>query len=82
MKHLNQNKMVYNITPKEKAIELFNKFRTIPPSSPYTGIDDPEAKQCTLIAIDEILNNVLIGIDLSPTWGNYWNKVKEELIKL
>jgi hypothetical protein len=65
---------------KEKAQELFLKFRQIPPCSPYTGIDDGEAKQCALVAVDEILNAVNwhnMEADL-----NYWNGVKQEIINL
>jgi hypothetical protein len=47
---------------------------------PYTTTFD--AKQCALIAVDEIINNVLVGIDLASTWGNYWYEVKQEIEKL
>lgn len=40
------------------------------------------AKKCTIIAVDEINDNVLIGIDLPSTWGNYWQRVKQEIEKL
>jgi hypothetical protein len=67
------------MTPKEKALELVNKFINymVPP---YTTTFD--AKQCALIAVDEIINNVLVGIDLASTWGNYWYEVKQEIEKL
>jgi hypothetical protein len=61
---------------KEKAKELFLKFRQIPPFSPYTGIDDGEAKQCALIAVDEILDY----IQEEDNW--YWQDVKHEIEKL
>jgi hypothetical protein len=73
------------MTPKEKAKELFLKFRQIPPSSPYTGVDDGEAKQCSLIAVDVIL------IDCgAKDWSgdeacegkNYWEEVKKQIEKL
>lgn len=79
------------MTAKDKAGELFLKFRQIPPCSPYTGVDDGEAKQCALIAVDEILNSSpslpMLGdggylyedIELSK---NYWEDVKSELEKL
>ena len=40
------------MTSEEKAKELFLKFRQIPPSSPYTGIDDGEAKECVKLLIN------------------------------
>ena len=43
------------MTPKEKAEELFNKFFT--PSTQKDLITRSHAKQCALIAVDEILNN-------------------------
>ena len=72
------------ITPKEKALELFLKFRQIPPSSPYTGVDDDEAKQCAIVAVDEILD--IDCCDMSEEHFNnhieYWQEVKSELEKL
>jgi hypothetical protein len=73
------------MTPKEKATELINKFR---PHSKYWDcyndepLEENHAKKCALIAVDEILNNVLVGIDLASTWGNYWQEVKQEIEKL
>ena len=72
------------MTPKEKAKELYWKY--------YQNISDtsfPEetAKQCALIAVDEILN---LGFDIrcdatercvSPVM-NYWQEVKQEIEKL
>jgi len=66
------------MTSEEKAKELFNKFRQIPPSSPYTGVDDGEAKQCALIAVNEILS---FTIDHCCEYQNrkYWEEVKQEI---
>ena len=73
------------MTPKEKAEELFNKYcyaiRTEETDSAYwTNII--YAKQCALIAVDEILNrkNFLISIPLKDI--EYWNQVKNEINKL
>jgi len=39
-----------------------------------------DAKQCALIAVDEILNNKSI---IKTNWDiNYWNEVKTEIEKL
>lgn len=69
------------MTPKEKAVQLFNKFcyaigtgRT--DSGYYTNII--YAKQCALIAVDEILSLLF----LSQAEINYWQQVKTELSNL
>ena len=63
------------MTPKEKATQLVDKYS-------FTDDYHTLSKQCALIAVDEIINNVLVGIDLAATWGDYWNKVKQEIEKL
>ena len=79
------------MTPKEKAKELVDKFYQTTPYEAF--IDEPcgigaeykaweQAKECALIAVDEINNNVLVGIDLASTWGNYWQQVKTEIENL
>jgi hypothetical protein len=56
------------MTPKEKAEELKEKC---------------DGYACYAeVAVDEIINNVLVGIDLAATWGDYWVKVKKEIEKL
>ena len=65
------------MTPKEKAIELVNKFLQI-----YEG-RVPQAKQCALICVDEILEShykVLVGV--MPKVSDYWQEVKQEINKL
>jgi hypothetical protein len=46
------------MTPKEKAEELFTTYRfsLSIPNAPLGGLKDNIAKQCALIAVDEILN--------------------------
>ena len=76
------------MTPKGKAKELFLKFRQIPPSSPYTGVDDGEAKQCALIAVDEMLDNNEQCLSRYRTnydricIKEFWLVVKEEIENL
>jgi hypothetical protein len=73
------------MTPKKKAKELFLKFRQIPPFSPYTGIDDGEAKQCALIAVDEIINSNPHSNPLNTevhSTMDFWQRVKIELEKI
>jgi hypothetical protein len=60
--------------PKEKAKELVNKYLQV-----YDG-RVPQAKLCTLILVDEILQ---FGNELGirePMM--YWNSVKQEINKL
>jgi len=61
------------MTPKEKAKELVNKFLQI-----YDG-RVPQAKQCTLICVDEMLEE--LGEELKLAY-NYWQEVKQEINKL
>ena len=66
---------------KEKAKELFDKYcyaiRTEETDSGYfTNII--YAKNCALIAVEEILNN---GFDFTDE-SEYWQEVKKELEKL
>ena len=61
------------MTPKEKSIELVNKFLQI-----YDG-RVPQAKQCTLICVDEMLEE--LGEELKLAY-NYWQEVKQEINKL
>ena len=71
------------MTPKEKAIQLVNKFMSYADSNHYGSI--ASAKQCALIAVDEIL---LIAPEMHMEgFGNltireYYKKVKQEIEKL
>lgn len=60
------------MTSKEKAKELVEKF--IPHSSGNSN--NNEAKQCALIAVDEILENNDDYVN-----NKYWQEVKQELCK-
>ena len=69
------------MTPIEKAKELFDKYcyaiRTEETDSGYfTNII--YAKNCALIAVEEILNN---GFDFTDEY-EYWQEVKTEIEKL
>jgi hypothetical protein len=61
-------------TPQEKAVELLHKFNY--ESKHYLMLD---AKQCALIAVDEILQ--ITWVDKFLTVQDYWNEVKQELTK-
>ena len=68
------------MTPKEKAQELFDKyFNIIDNSHPMTDIS-VSAKECALIAVDEILKNDTIFLYVHHL--DFWKEVKHELEKL
>ena len=72
------------MTPKEKAEKLFNKFIIIDDLSDSTGNSlyfNAHAKQCALIAVDEILDMVKhTPIEFIET--DYWQEVKQEIENL
>lgn len=71
------------MTPKEKAIELYNKmYETgFKPKSVLIRIE--QAKECALIAVDEILDviTVIYDYDYEKLYP-YWENVKKEIEKL
>ena len=76
------------MTPKDKAKELVYKFSQVIPPSKYEAYEDgvkinfdyENAKQCALIAVDEMIEES-IGY-LSIVRNKYWKKVKREIEKL
>ena len=63
------------MTPKEKAIELYNKMYDF-------SIFDESAKQCALIAVDEILDLkhiVTLRRNMHEMELEYWIEVKQEI---
>ena len=69
--------------PKEKAKDLVDKY--IPPTnSDWDLFDIDQAKQCALIAVDEILGTFIIKTnpDFSCYEIEYWKEVKQEIEKL
>ena len=74
--------------PKEKAEKLFNKFIIIDDLSDSTGNSlyfNAHAKQCALIAVDEIL--LIAPMMHMEGFGNltireYYKKVKQEIENL
>jgi hypothetical protein len=65
------------MTPKEKALELWEKMYEY-------AIFDEAAKQCALIAVDEILNEFPQGFkgNFEERRKQYWQEVKQEIEKL
>ena len=71
------------MTPKQKAIELYFKMHS------QEQIVSKEAKQCALIAVDEILNinpfsfyDKRFHLDRIKEYEKYWKEVKQEIEKL
>jgi hypothetical protein len=68
------------MTPKEKAEDLFSKFiDEIPPNqekdiNKFIEVDREAAKQCALIAVDEVL-----GFLSYESHIKYWQEVKQEI---
>lgn len=60
------------MTPKEKAEELFEKYYD------YLGMHDSIAKECALIAVDEIINFMTPETDSKEAF-EYWEEVKKEI---
>ena len=83
------------MTPKEKAEELVDKFYQTTPNEYF--VNEPigikgryksweQAKQCALIAVDEILklenNNGYYFDGTNVTSISFWQEVKQEIEKL
>jgi hypothetical protein len=68
--------------PKEKANELVNSFVKLYYHQTENYLELDEAKQCALIAVNEIINSW--DIDLYKDCGSsiYWQEVKQEINKL
>jgi hypothetical protein len=72
------------MTPEEKANELFNHYYNL--IQRIGGYLEQEilvsilAKQCALIAIDEILN--INSVDKDFSLSHYWLDVKDEIENL
>jgi hypothetical protein len=65
------------MNPKEKAKELFEKYFI--ELKEHQGYYDLEtAKQCVIIAVDEIINELEKWCELD----NYWEEIKQEINKL
>jgi hypothetical protein len=65
------------MTPKEKAKELVDKFSAVP------LLDSYEAKQCALVAVDEIIKAIKIADNITFMYViDYYQEVKQEIEKL
>lgn len=76
------------MTPKEKAIELIDKFNNhtvkelvyLKNGKVIEG--KTEAKECALIAVDEILKIEWDEFEMSGNEVMYWQEVKQEIQNL
>ena len=70
------------MTPKEKAIDLYNKFR----NEDSVMAANVRAKRKSIICVDEIINaNGLHPNDTDYDYNKaeeYWQSVKQELLKM
>ena len=70
------------MTPKEKAKELLWKY--LPILEGWKQEDSNQAKQCALIAVDEIKEVVSLCIPYKDekSYIDYWQQVKHEINNL
>lgn len=69
------------MTPKDKAAKLILKFMDLQEPN-YNWFHKELAKQCALIAVDEMLNSRPSITDSQLEYQYYWNEVKQEIINL
>jgi hypothetical protein len=72
------------MTPKEKAEELFNKFRNEITSFLGDNMKKINAKKCALIAVDELIkiHYLLTTTQETSPSISYWKEVKKEIQNL
>ena len=70
------------MTPKEKAEELVLKYLRLQEPN-YNWFHKGLAKQCALIAVDEILDTIVVIYSKDFEMLNkYWGEVRHEINKL
>jgi hypothetical protein len=71
------------MTPEEKAKQLFGRYAMyLRANLRYDEEADEDAKQCALIAVDEILEDQMIQDGMRIEYPQYWIDVKREIEKL
>ena len=68
------------MTPKEKAKKLVDRFINQMPKYLQGKTGRLTAKQCALICVDEMLEE--LGEEYLPRAYKYWQEVKQEIKKL
>ena len=66
------------LTPKQKAEELVEKFSDLEDGEMYIG----KAKQCALIAVNEIIGIKKLWFQKDTKDLDFWQEVKKELLKM
>jgi hypothetical protein len=66
------------MTPRQKAEELVRKYYSFGLNNPAQSFSWYECKQCALIAVDEVRDNLPLISDIQ----DYWIEVKQEIEKL
>jgi hypothetical protein len=61
--------------PQDKAYEIWQKMMNAD-----ALVDSISAKQCSLVAVDEILS--INSVDKDEDLSNYWEEVKQEIENL
>ena len=70
------------MTPKEKADKLFRRYY-IESDLLQENLSTIEAKECALIAVDEIINTIEFSSQSDElSKRSYWEQVKQEIEKL
>ena len=71
------------MTPKEKAEDLFVKYYERLPDDTYSNEGaKSEAKECALIAVDEILHSLSYKMSSNIEELDYYNEVRQEIENL
>jgi hypothetical protein len=74
------------MTPKEKAKELLDKYYIICQEFTEEIQCSIQAKQCALIAVDELIISTCVSSRVKSDFINYdrqyWQEVKQEIEKL
>lgn len=79
-----------SLLPKEKAAELVNKFKNIdkriydinPEYFDLFLLTQNEAKECSFILVDEIINLMYDAGNRPEFTKKYWQEVKQEIEKI
>ena len=66
------------LTPKKKVKELVEKFSDLEDGEMYIG----KAKQCALITVNEIIKIKLLWFQKDTKELDFWQEVREELLKM
>lgn len=73
------------MTPREKAWELYHKYRTLEGKFGDKVLYNYDAKQCALVAVDYIINSNPhsnpFNTEVYSTFS-YWKEVKQEIQNL